>query len=196
MIIRKSAHEIELMAAAGAVVAGTLALLDERLEPGISMAELDRLADDYIAANGGVPTSKGYKGFPAATCISPNEHDRPRHPRRLPRPRGRHHLLRHRRDQGRDDRRLGRDLPGRRDLAPRRSACSTSAAPRSRPGSRRPSCTPRSATSPPRSRRSSRRRASRSCAASSATASASPTTRTRRCRTSSSPTAAPSSSRG
>ncbi len=73
MIIRKSAREIELMAAAGAVVAGTLALLAERLAPGISMAELDRIADDFIHAQGGVPTSKGYKGFPAATCISPND---------------------------------------------------------------------------------------------------------------------------
>jgi methionyl aminopeptidase len=72
VIIRKSAHEIELMARAGEVVAGTLSLLEERLEPGISMVELDRLADDYIRANGGVPTSKGYRGFPAATCISPN----------------------------------------------------------------------------------------------------------------------------
>ncbi len=61
------------MAAAGAVVAGTLALVEERLEPGVSMIELDRLADQYIHAQGGVPTSKGYKGFPAATCISPNE---------------------------------------------------------------------------------------------------------------------------
>jgi methionyl aminopeptidase len=73
VIIRKSAREIDLMAAAGAVVAETLALLEERLEPGISMAELDRAADDYIHSRGGVPTSKGYKGFPAATCISPNE---------------------------------------------------------------------------------------------------------------------------
>ena len=73
MIIRKSAREIELMAAAGAVVAETLALLEERLAPGISMAELDRIADEHIHARGGVPTSKGYKGFPAATCISPND---------------------------------------------------------------------------------------------------------------------------
>ena len=73
MIIRKSAHEIELMARAGAVVAGTLSLLEERLEPGITMKELDRIAEEYIRAHGGVPTSKGYKGFPAATCISPNE---------------------------------------------------------------------------------------------------------------------------
>jgi methionyl aminopeptidase len=73
MIIRKSAHEIELMARAGEIVAGTLALMQERLEPGISMIELDRIADEYIHSQGGVPTSKGYKGFPAATCISPNE---------------------------------------------------------------------------------------------------------------------------
>jgi methionyl aminopeptidase len=73
VIIRKSPHEIELMARAGAVVAGALALVEERLEPGLTMAELDRIAEDYIRAQGGVPTSKGYKGFPAATCISPNE---------------------------------------------------------------------------------------------------------------------------
>ena len=73
MIIRKSAREIELMAAAGAVVAETLALLEERLEPGISMIELDAIADAYILSRGATPTSKGYKGFPAATCISPND---------------------------------------------------------------------------------------------------------------------------
>ena len=73
MIVRKSAHEIELMARAGEVVAGALARLEARLEPGISMIELDRIAEEYIRRNGGVPTSKGYKGFPAATCISPND---------------------------------------------------------------------------------------------------------------------------
>jgi methionyl aminopeptidase len=36
------------------------------------MLELDAIADDYIASQGGVPTSKGYKGYPAAMCISPN----------------------------------------------------------------------------------------------------------------------------
>lgn len=72
MIIRKSKQEIEGMARAGALVAETLALCAERLEPGISMRELDRIADEHIEANGGVPTSKGYRGFPAALCISPN----------------------------------------------------------------------------------------------------------------------------
>jgi methionyl aminopeptidase len=78
MIIRKSAREIDLMAAAGAVVAGTLATLADSLEPGISMAELDVIAEEYIRSHGGIPTSKGYKGaggvpFPTATCISPND---------------------------------------------------------------------------------------------------------------------------
>jgi methionyl aminopeptidase len=73
VIIRKSAREIDGMAAAGAIIAGALALMEESLEPGISMIELDRIADEYIAAHGGVPTSKGYKGYPSATCISPND---------------------------------------------------------------------------------------------------------------------------
>jgi methionyl aminopeptidase len=38
----------------------------------VSMLELDRIADEHIASRGGTPTSKGYKGFPAALCISPN----------------------------------------------------------------------------------------------------------------------------
>lgn len=72
MIIRKSAAEIEGMARAGALLAETLALVGEHLEPGVTMRELDRIADEHLAANGATPTSKGYKGFPAALCISPN----------------------------------------------------------------------------------------------------------------------------
>jgi methionyl aminopeptidase len=72
VIIRKSAAEIEGMARAGALLAETLALVGEHLEPGVEMRELDRIADEHLAANGASPTSKGYKGFPAALCISPN----------------------------------------------------------------------------------------------------------------------------
>jgi methionyl aminopeptidase len=72
LIIRKSEAEIEGMARAGALVAETLALVGEHLEPGVEMRELDRIADEHIQANGGRPTSKGYKGFPAALCLSPN----------------------------------------------------------------------------------------------------------------------------
>jgi methionyl aminopeptidase len=73
MIIRKSQSEIETMARAGKVVAETLALLEERIEPGITTAELDELAERHIRSRGGEPTFKGYKGYPAATCLSPND---------------------------------------------------------------------------------------------------------------------------
>jgi methionyl aminopeptidase len=72
MIIRKSAQEIEKMAAAGRIVAETIAHVGEQLEPGITTGELDRIADERIRAAGGVPTSQGYRGYPAAICISPN----------------------------------------------------------------------------------------------------------------------------
>ena len=60
------------MARAGALVYETLQLVGEHLEPGVTMLELDRIAEEHIASKGGIPTSKGYKGFPAALCISPN----------------------------------------------------------------------------------------------------------------------------
>ncbi len=60
------------MARAGAVVADTLALLEENIQPGITTGELDRIAEEFIHSRGGVPTFKGYKGYPAATCLSPN----------------------------------------------------------------------------------------------------------------------------
>ena len=72
MIIRKSAQEIEGMARAGELVAETIALVGEHIQPGITTGELDRIADEFIRDRGGVPTSMGYRGFPAATCISPN----------------------------------------------------------------------------------------------------------------------------
>jgi methionyl aminopeptidase len=72
MIVRKSAAEIEGMERAGEIVAATIALLGEHAQPGITTGELDRLAEEFIREHGGVPTSKGYRGFPAATCISPN----------------------------------------------------------------------------------------------------------------------------
>ena len=60
------------MARAGELVAETIALLGENIRPGITTGELDRIAEEFIRDHGGIPTSKGYRGFPAATCISPN----------------------------------------------------------------------------------------------------------------------------
>jgi methionyl aminopeptidase len=72
VIIRKSQQEIEIMARAGAVVADTLALLEESIAPGVTTGELDAIAEEFIRSRGGAPTFKGYKGYPAATCLSPN----------------------------------------------------------------------------------------------------------------------------
>jgi methionyl aminopeptidase len=73
MIIRKAGAEIERMARAGVVVADTLALIGERARPGVTTEELDSLADEFIRSQGGVPTFKGYRGYPASICTSPND---------------------------------------------------------------------------------------------------------------------------
>jgi methionyl aminopeptidase len=73
MIIRKSPREIEKIAAAGSLVAETIAHVGSLLRPGITTAELDDAAGAYIRERGGIPTSEGYKGYPRAICISPNE---------------------------------------------------------------------------------------------------------------------------
>jgi len=73
VIVRKSEREIEKIAAAGRIAADTIAHVGEHIQPGVTTAELDRIGEEFIRANGGVPTSKGYRGFPAALCISPND---------------------------------------------------------------------------------------------------------------------------
>jgi methionyl aminopeptidase len=73
VIIRKAAGEIERMARAGEVVADTLALIGEHARPGVTTQELDELADEHIRSHGGTPTFKGYRGYPASICVSPNE---------------------------------------------------------------------------------------------------------------------------
>jgi methionyl aminopeptidase len=73
VIVRKSAAEIETMAHAGRVVADTIALLGEHVRPGVTTKELDTLAEEFIRSHGGVPTFKGYRGYPASVCLSPND---------------------------------------------------------------------------------------------------------------------------
>jgi len=72
LIVRKSPDEIHAMALAGRVVVDTLALVGDAVEPGVTTAELDEIAEDYIRSQGGVPTFKGYRGYPASICASPN----------------------------------------------------------------------------------------------------------------------------
>jgi methionyl aminopeptidase len=72
MIIRKTSAEIEKMAQAGQILVGTLRHLEGRIRPGVSTAELDEAAERFIRARGATPTFKGYRGFPASICASPN----------------------------------------------------------------------------------------------------------------------------
>jgi methionyl aminopeptidase len=72
VIIRKSNEEIERMARAGEIVAATLALIGEHVRPGVTTAALDALAEEFIRSRGAAPTFKGYRGYPASICTSPN----------------------------------------------------------------------------------------------------------------------------
>ena len=72
MIIKKTPAEIEKMAAAGAVHARTLKLLEGKIRAGVSTRELDEAAERYIRSQGAVPSFKGYRGFPGSICASPN----------------------------------------------------------------------------------------------------------------------------
>jgi methionyl aminopeptidase len=72
VIIKKSPEEIEKMARAGAILAATLDLLEGKIRPGVSTAELDRAAERFIRSRDAVPTFKGYRGFPGSICASPN----------------------------------------------------------------------------------------------------------------------------
>jgi methionyl aminopeptidase len=72
MIVRKSARELETMARAGVVVAEALRVLEDNVRPGVTTAELDTIAEELIRSRGGVPTFKGFRGFPGSICASPN----------------------------------------------------------------------------------------------------------------------------
>jgi methionyl aminopeptidase len=73
MIIRKSEREIEIMRKAGSIVAQTHALLAEKVTPGITTGELDKIAEEFILSKGGKPAFKGYQGFPSTLCVAVNE---------------------------------------------------------------------------------------------------------------------------
>ncbi len=76
MIIRKSKTELDVMQRAGAIVADTHALVGEHVRPGVTTAELDQLADEFIRSRDAIPTFLGYPGpypYPASICASLNE---------------------------------------------------------------------------------------------------------------------------
>jgi methionyl aminopeptidase len=74
VIIRKSAEEVARMRKAGRLVGHTLTVVVEAVRPGVSLLALDELAERTITAAGAIPSFKGYHGFPATLCLSPNDH--------------------------------------------------------------------------------------------------------------------------
>lgn len=73
MIIGKSKKEIEKMRAAGQLTGLVLEELRKLALPGVSTIEIDRAAEKMIRDAGGLPTFKGYHGFPYSICASVNE---------------------------------------------------------------------------------------------------------------------------
>ena len=73
MIIIKNHNEITLMKKAGRIVGETLLLLENEVKPGVTTAQLDRMAEEFITKHGAKPSFKGLYGFPSSLCISVNE---------------------------------------------------------------------------------------------------------------------------
>lgn len=73
MIIYKSLEEIELMREAALVVSRTLGVIAERIGPGVTPLELDKLAETYIRDQGARPGFLGMYDYKFTLCTSVNE---------------------------------------------------------------------------------------------------------------------------
>lgn len=73
MVRAKSAEELDLMRRAGRIVAAALEALRQRAVAGVTTQELDEVAETVIRDLGGIPSFKGYRGYPATICASVNE---------------------------------------------------------------------------------------------------------------------------
>lgn len=72
MILLKSDHDIELTKKAGIILADCLSFLSLQVKPGVTGLQIDKMAEEFIRDNGGIPTCKGYKGFPYSICYARN----------------------------------------------------------------------------------------------------------------------------
>lgn len=73
MIVLKTSRELELMKEACRISAGALRVAGEAVKPGVSTAEIDRIAYEYIKSQGAEPNFLHLYGFPATACISVND---------------------------------------------------------------------------------------------------------------------------
>ena len=73
MIVLKTTRELSLMKEACKISAGALRVAGEAVKPGVSTAEIDRIAYEYIISQGAEPNFLHLYGFPATACISVND---------------------------------------------------------------------------------------------------------------------------
>ncbi|MFS0560040.1 type I methionyl aminopeptidase [Terribacillus sp. 179-K 1B1 HS] len=73
MINRKSAREIEMMRAAGELLANIHKEIRGMIKPGITTMEIDQFVEEYLAKHGATAEQKGYNGYAYATCASIND---------------------------------------------------------------------------------------------------------------------------
>lgn len=73
MIFCKGAAELEIMSRANQIVAKVLEHLGTLVRPGVTTLELDTIAEELVRSEGGVPSFKGYRGYPASLCASVND---------------------------------------------------------------------------------------------------------------------------
>lgn len=73
MIHLKSPREIEKIRASCRIAAEAMLRVKETVAPGVTTLKLDQVAEAYIRKRGGVPSAKGYKGYPRSICVSVNE---------------------------------------------------------------------------------------------------------------------------
>ena len=72
MIIPKTREQIELMRQSALLVSKTLGIIAPEMVPGVTTLKIDKLAEEFIRDNGGIPGFKGLYGFPNTLCVSPN----------------------------------------------------------------------------------------------------------------------------
>ena len=72
MIVLKTGRDLKVMREACRISAEALRLAGNAVEPGVTTAEIDRIAEKYILSQGAVPNFKNYQGYPATACISIN----------------------------------------------------------------------------------------------------------------------------
>jgi methionyl aminopeptidase len=73
MVVLKTPSELAVMRRASQTAATALQAVVQAVRPGVTTRELDRIAEDRIRTEGGVPSFLGYRGYPASLCVSVND---------------------------------------------------------------------------------------------------------------------------